>query len=394
LALTSLGARTRTNRKKTRASSPSPSVPTSPTATGSVETAPRDEAAAREPIEMPSVIVDSVSPQPMPSSSPEPRKDSTGEWFSSDSQPLDTIRGYVDDDEAPKKNHAPFIIGGVAGGLTVVAMAVIGLLPKAPQKTISTAAPPPPATPTAHAPPSPSTAVAAQVSSPPAQSAPLAAPSPTQSTLSPAQQVTQLPTAPSAQPSREAHVEEHHQIHEPQKAASSPVLADKGAEKPGRSKLAIAENKVKHDKPTGAAEPKENRASENTKSANVGGAAQAEFFIKLGRQKLNASDLIAAAANFNKAREYDARSPEAIAGLGEVAFEQGDYNGAVVHLKQALRLSPNRARYLVLLGQSYYKLGRARDAVGEYKKALHLDPANQEAQHSLELAERRLTQGS
>jgi cytochrome c-type biogenesis protein CcmH/NrfG len=64
-----------------------------------------------------------------------------------------------------------------------------------------------------------------------------------------------------------------------------------------------------------------------------------------------------------------------------------------VHLKQALRLSPNRARYLLLLGQAYYKLGRPRDAVGEYKKALRLEPTNQEAQHSLEVAERRLTQG-
>ena len=45
----------------------------------------------------------------------------------------------------------------------------------------------------------------------------------------------------------------------------------------------------------------------------------------------------AAATNFNKAREYDARSSEAVAGLGEVAFEQGDYSGAAVHLKQALQ---------------------------------------------------------
>jgi cytochrome c-type biogenesis protein CcmH/NrfG len=60
---------------------------------------------------------------------------------------------------------------------------------------------------------------------------------------------------------------------------------------------------------------------------------------------------------------------------------------------QALRLSPNRPRYLVLLGQTYYKLGRAKDAVAEYRKALRIDPNNTEAQHSLEVAERKLTQG-
>jgi len=126
---------------------------------------------------------------------------------------------------------------------------------------------------------------------------------------------------------------------------------------------------------------------------SAGESAQAEFFIKLGHQKVNSGDLTAAAASFNKAREYDAKSSEAVAGLGEVAFEQGDYNGAAVHLKQALRLAPNRPRYLVLLGQAYYKLGKPKDAVTEYKKALRLDPNNQEAQHSLEVAERKLSGG-
>jgi tetratricopeptide (TPR) repeat protein len=133
-------------------------------------------------------------------------------------------------------------------------------------------------------------------------------------------------------------------------------------------------------------------ASGATKPAAIE-SGQAEFYIKLGRQKLNASDLNAAATNFNKAREFDPRSAEAFAGLGEVAFEQGDYNAAVVNLKQALKISPNRARYLVLLGQAYYKLGRAKDAVAEYKRALRIDPSNQEAQRSLDVAERKLASG-
>ncbi len=47
----------------------------------------------------------------------------------------------------------------------------------------------------------------------------------------------------------------------------------------------------------------------------------------------------------------------------------------------------------MLLGQSYYKLGRPKDAVEQYKRALKVDPTNQEAQRSLELAERKLAQG-
>ena len=47
----------------------------------------------------------------------------------------------------------------------------------------------------------------------------------------------------------------------------------------------------------------------------------------------------------------------------------------------------------MLLGQAYYKLGKAKDAVVEYKKALRIDPSNQEAQHSLDVAERKLQSG-
>ncbi len=47
----------------------------------------------------------------------------------------------------------------------------------------------------------------------------------------------------------------------------------------------------------------------------------------------------------------------------------------------------------MLLGQAYYKLGKPRDAAVQYKKALRIDPNNQEAQHSLEVAERKLSGG-
>jgi tetratricopeptide (TPR) repeat protein len=122
-------------------------------------------------------------------------------------------------------------------------------------------------------------------------------------------------------------------------------------------------------------------------------AGQADFFIKVGKQRLSSNDLTGATTNFNKAREYDSRNPEALAGLGEVAFEQGDYGGAANHLKQAIKISPNKPRYLVLLGQAYYKLGKAKEAAGEYRKALRIDPSNQEAQHSLQVAERKLQGG-
>ncbi|WP_236494726.1 hypothetical protein, partial [Staphylococcus aureus] len=58
-------------------------------------------------------------------------------------------------------------------------------------------------------------------------------------------------------------------------------------------------------------------APEGSKDSSPNNAAQAEFFVKLGRQKLGANDLSAAASNFSKAREVDPRSADA-AGLASV----------------------------------------------------------------------------
>ena len=128
-------------------------------------------------------------------------------------------------------------------------------------------------------------------------------------------------------------------------------------------------------------------AASKTESENPG---QADFFVKLGRQKLGSNDLSGASTSFKKAREYDGRNSDALAGLGEVAFEQGDYSGAATRLKEALHIAPSRARYRVLLGQAYYKLGKPKEAAGEYRKVLKSEPNNQEAQHSLQVAERKL----
>jgi serine/threonine protein kinase len=420
---------------------------------------------------------------PPPESTPPPRrKDPTGEWFSSDSQPMRTIPGatYDDDlDEVPKKNRGPLIILGVSGSLLLIFLIVIALLPKPEHKPLrgeqpatppaseppktaqaeppapapSGVATPPVAEPSGAAaapsgiaaapsaatpsgasvapsgaalaasgtaakpsgvavPPSnvaaapssvsaPSSGVAAHPAAPPSGVA-AAKPSPppavaVKPTPAPPPPKTVAVEKPAKEPTARVEKVEKEKppIEKPAKPAVEKPTRVAAAEKPTR--VAAAEkpapaDKRKRDKgvPEGFKDPF-NEPKATAPSASE--SAQAEFFVKLGRQKLNASDLTSAAANFNKAREYDSRSAEAVAGLGEVAFEQGDYSGAAVHLKQALRLSPNRSRYLVLLGQTYYKLGKPKEAVGEYKRALRIDPNNQEAQHSLEVAERKLGSG-
>jgi serine/threonine-protein kinase len=382
-----------------------------------------------------------LPPPPSPGMASEPvqkrKNDPTGEWFSSDSQPIKTVKGadYDELDEIPRANRAPMIIGGVAGGLILVGVVVIALLPKAehkpmrgeaaePAKTAAAPATPPSAV--AEKPVAPATPPSAIAATPPAPTPPSAV---AEKPLAPTAAPTTPPIAPSAvavkpmsppsavavKPSAVA-VKPTPTPTPPVAALSPPPVAKPAAKEPVAHVEKVKPEKPAVEKPTRVASAerpaapapvekhKKQASPEGFKdpfapdapkasAPSAGESAQAEFFVKLGRQKLGSSDLGGAAASFNKAREYAPRSSEAVAGLGEVAFEQGDYSGAAVHLKQALKLAPNRARYLVLLGQAYYKLGKPKDAAVEYKKALRIDPQNQEAQHSLEVAERKLSGG-
>ena len=454
--------------RKPAAEAKKPAPATQPAASGSVEVTPppakmpdaanvpsvviegssNEKTAPAVPAKLPVAAAEAVAPTPAPAPTPTPtpatesggkrKNDPTGEWFSSDSQPLRTIKGpsYEDDfDDIPRTNRGPMIIGGVAGGLILVGVVVIALLPKAEHKPMrgevveppKTAAAPPAtpapttAAPTTAAPTTPAPTPPSAVAQAPAAPTAIAPSSVAQKPATPPSAVAQKPAAPAPAPSA---VAQKPAPSPPVAALAPPPAAPKpvakpapAAEKPAAKEPAAHAEKVKPapaEKPTRVAAAEKPAASveKRKKSGGVDGfkdpfapdapkasapsageSAQAEFFVKLGRQKVNAGDLTAAAASFNKAREYDAKSSDAIAGLGEVAFEQGDYNGAAVHLKQALKLSPNRPRYLVLLGQAYYKLGKPRDAAVEYKKALRIDPSNQEAQHSLEVAERKLSGG-
>jgi serine/threonine-protein kinase len=383
-----------------------------------------------------------AAPLPPPPEGPKgAKKDPTQDWFNESGQFQEVSRapgGSFEDDEeyAPPKNRAGIIIGGVAGGLTLVLTVIILLLPKTKHETrgeqpTAAAAPAPapapapaaapaaepaapaPAPAVAAAPtpapaPAPAPAVAAPAPAPaaPAPAPVAAAPTPAPAVAAPAPKpapaAVAAPPAPAPKPvvaeaPRPAPAPKPVAVETPKPAPApkpvaaapkpeTPKPAPKPAEKP--VKIASAETRKGKSLPEGFKDPFAGEASTKPSASS----AQAEFFVKLGRQKLNASDLTAASANFNKAREYDSKSPDAYAGLGEVAFEQGDYNSAKVNLLQALRLSPNRPRYLVLLGQTYYKLGRTKEAVGEYRKALKIDPNNAEAQHSLDVAERKLAQ--
>jgi tetratricopeptide (TPR) repeat protein len=76
---------------------------------------------------------------------------------------------------------------------------------------------------------------------------------------------------------------------------------------------------------------------------------------------------------------------DAILGQGQVAFDRGDYPGAVRRGREAIAAGAALGGRL-LVGDAYYRLERYPDALREYEAALALDPANTIARRRLELA--------
>jgi tRNA A-37 threonylcarbamoyl transferase component Bud32 len=117
-------------------------------------------------------------------------------------------------------------------------------------------------------------------------------------------------------------------------------------------------------------------------------AQQADFYVKLGRTALAKGDGVGAAAAFNKAREFDPKNAHAIAGLGEVALQQGMYEDAIVHLGAASRLAPRDVRILMLLANAYLGAERPKEAAATFRRVLKIDPNNGSAQKGLQDAQK------
>jgi serine/threonine-protein kinase len=393
-----------------------------------------------------------VVPPPLPEAPATPAKvrgdqtDPAGSWFDESSAfaKSDAAAGsYEDDDgELRKKNRTPIVIGAAAGGLMLAATLALALWPKPPKKplrgeagsevatapapstttTTTTTTTPPPTTTTTTTAAAVPTPTPAPTPAEPAPSTPAPAPAPATSTPAPAPAPAPAAVAPptpapvAAAPNPEPPKPEPPKPEPPKPVAKveakpepkidppkpSPVKVAAATPAPKEttapaskpeSKSSSSSSSSKSKLPEGFKDPFASSAKPTASTTSPADAAQAEFFVKLGRQKLGSGDTSAAATHFNKARELDARNADALAGLGEVAFEQGEWDSAANYLKQALRISPSRARVVTLLGQSYYKLGRTKDAITEYKRALRIDPGNAEAQRSLELAEKKLASG-
>jgi tetratricopeptide (TPR) repeat protein len=96
-----------------------------------------------------------------------------------------------------------------------------------------------------------------------------------------------------------------------------------------------------------------------------------------GARLLARGDLAQAQAAFDRAVRADASNPDAVAGRGEVAFENARYTEALDYGRRAVRLQGKSAKYHVLVGDAYFKLLRYDEALAAYQRAETLSPKDE-----------------
>jgi serine/threonine-protein kinase len=386
-----------------------------------------------------------ADPETKTASPPSPQLTGEHEWF--DSEAAGAASAAIEEYE-PEKRKLPAMAGVIAAGVALLAIGSLVLFSKGKRSSEGEAAtnpfvaqpapaqvtPPTPApAPAQVTPPTPAPAPA-QVTPPtpapaPAQVTP-PTPAPTQAAQPASAQVTPpAPTpikppespvpvpSPAPAPIKQPAAPPAKELSPPPAPAKEPAAPaapakEPAAAKPGPAKEPVAPQvkapaspppavlkepaaaKPAPVKPAAAKEPPKaiEPPAKKPEGPEAGGDKKEEVdeLLQAGRQKLQGGDVSGAAASFNKAKDLDGRSAEAFAGLGEVAFEQGNWDDAVQKLLKAIKLAPRRASYQVLLGQSLYKLGRYKDAAEACRKALKLDPSLREAQQTLEAAEKKL----
>ncbi len=75
---------------------------------------------------------------------------------------------------------------------------------------------------------------------------------------------------------------------------------------------------------------------------------------------------------FKRAVALNSRSPAALIGLSDVAFDRGDYDEAAGFARRAVKLRTKNAAYRIKYGDALYKLFRYKDAREQYQRALEL----------------------
>ena len=117
---------------------------------------------------------------------------------------------------------------------------------------------------------------------------------------------------------------------------------------------------------------------------------QGKQWTAKGTASLAAGRFAEAKSEFERAIAADSNAHAAIAGLAELAYNEGDFVRAVLMGKHAVALAPSSVSDRMTLAKAYYKLLRYDDAITQWDKALALDPSNAAAKRNIAMAKTKL----
>lgn len=96
-----------------------------------------------------------------------------------------------------------------------------------------------------------------------------------------------------------------------------------------------------------------------------------------------------AAAEYQKALEFNPAYADIRTKLGMALREKGDVTESLAELKRALKDKPRYLTAKIQLGISYYTAGKLKEARKEWDEVLKADPANESAKTYLKLGEQK-----
>ena len=165
----------------------------------------------------------------------------------------------------------------------------------------------------------------------------------------------------------------------------------KAAEEKRRRKADEKKRKAAADKERAEAKRRaEAEAKKKAAAKSQAAASSSSDPMREGTRLLKAGRWAQAKTAFAKAVQQNGSNAAAHAGLGRVAFQQGQPKLAAKHFAKAVRLKGGSASYRVQLGLAFYKMGRLDRAKKHLEKALALQPGNRRAKKFIERINKKL----
>ncbi len=125
------------------------------------------------------------------------------------------------------------------------------------------------------------------------------------------------------------------------------------------------------------------QTSASAQQRSVSRQQEARRDVEAGNDLMKRGQLDEAEHSFRLALEADPGSLEAVAGLGRIAVQRGQYSEAVPLLERATKSSGQMASALQALGDAYAATGDVDRAAGAYRQAVALAPEDIESRLSL-----------